>query len=113
MTTSKHIVNADDQTFEDVVIKSNLPTLVDFWASWCAPCHMLAPVIDQLARDHFGRVKFVKVDIDKAQKIASSLGIRSIPTVIIFDQGKAVAQKTGMQAKEVLKKFIQASVRGT
>jgi thioredoxin 1 len=111
MTAAKHVVHVSDETFEEMVVKSDVPVLVDFWAPWCGPCHVVAPVIEELSREHFGRVKFVKVDVDRAQKTAMSLGIMSIPTIAIFDKGRIVNQLIGVQSKAVLEKMIQDSIK--
>ncbi|MFA5105864.1 MAG: thioredoxin [Candidatus Micrarchaeia archaeon] len=85
-------------------------TLVDFWAAWCGPCRMLSPIIDQLSEEMAGKLKFAKVDVDAEGELASEFGIMSIPTVIIFKDGKAVAQKTGAAPKEAMKKWIEDSL---
>ena len=111
MTTGENIVHANGETFEEVVVKSEIPALVDFWAPWCAPCHMVAPIIEELSRDYTGRVKFVKVNVDEAQNVAMSLGIMSIPTIAIFNQGQVSNQLIGVQTKAVLEKMIQDSIK--
>ena len=111
MTTVENIVHANDETFEEVVTKSDVPALVDFWAPWCAPCHMVAPVIEELSRDYTGRVKFVKVNVDEARNVAVSLGIMSIPTIALFNQGQVRNQLIGVQSKAVLEEMIQESLK--
>ena len=101
----------EEAKFDEAVLKASMPVLVDFWAPWCGPCHVVAPVVEELSREHFGRVKFVKVDVDKAQKTAMSLGIMSIPTIAIFDKGRIVNQLIGVQSKAVLEKMIQDSIK--
>jgi len=110
MTTREYVLQADDGTFEETVVRSSVPVLVDFWAPWCGPCHMVAPVVEELSREHHGRVKFVKVDVDQARRTAMSLGIMSIPTLILFSRGKPVSQQIGAQPKAVLKEMIQKSL---
>ncbi len=84
-------------TFQAEVLESGTPVVVDFWATWCAPCRALAPTIDKLAEQYEGRAKVVKLDVDKAPDIASEYGVRSIPTVIVFDKGKEAARWVGVQ----------------
>ncbi|MBW1806681.1 MAG: thioredoxin [Deltaproteobacteria bacterium] len=110
MSTNDNIVHVNGETFEEVVVKSEIPVLVDFWAPWCAPCLAVAPIIEDLSRDYSGRVKFVKVNVDEAQNVALSLGIMSIPTIAIFKQGKTANQLIGVQGKAVLEKMIQDSI---
>jgi thioredoxin 1 len=111
MTTDENIVHANGETFEEVVVKSEIPALVDFWAPWCAPCHMISPIVEDLSRDYTGRVKFVKVNVDEAQNVATSLGIMSIPTIAIFNKGKVMNQLIGVQPKAALEKMIDDSIK--
>ena len=111
MATGENIIHADGKTFDDVVVKSKIPALVDFWAPWCAPCHMIAPIIEDLAREYTGRVKFVKVNVDEAKNVAMSLGIMSIPTIAIFNKGQVRNQLIGVQSKAVLEKMIEDSIK--
>jgi len=112
MATNEPVLHANGDTFEDVVVKSKTPALVDFWAPWCAPCHVIAPIIEDLSRNYTGRVKFVKVNVDEARNVAMSLGIMSIPTVAIFNKGKIVDQLVGVQPKGVLEKMIEGTLPG-
>lgn len=93
-------VAVGDQTFEEEVVKSERAVLVDFWAEWCGPCKMLEPIIDELANEMGGKVKFAKVDVDTNQEVASKYNILSIPTVILFKKGEPVSQLIGVQPKE-------------
>jgi thioredoxin 1 len=102
--------NVTDNLFDEEVFKSEIPVLVDFWAEWCGPCRMLGPIIDELAKELVGKVKIVKMDIDKNPNIPSSLGIRSIPTMIIFKNGQQVATKTGVLAKNAIEDWINSSI---
>jgi len=113
MATVENIVHADDKTFDDVVIKSDKPALVDFWAPWCGPCHMLAPVFEELASEYKDRVRFVKVNVDEAQGTASSLGIMGIPTIALFHHGKPVDQQVGVQPKAILSNMLETVLRAT
>ena len=106
MAKVESMVRADGRTFDDVVVKSDIPALVDFWAPWCAPCNMIGPVIEELSREYAGRIKFVKVNVDKARKVAMSLGIMSIPTITLFSGGRVKKQLIGVQPRATLEKMI-------
>jgi thioredoxin 1 len=89
------------ENFKEEVLDSDIPVLVDFWAVWCGPCKMLTPTIDQIAKEFDGKVKVGKVNVDENQQLAAQYGIMSIPTVIIFKNGKVVEQFIGVQPKGV------------
>ena len=91
-----------DATFEQEVLKSTMPVLVDFWAAWCGPCKMIAPIVEELATEYDGKLKIGKVDVDNNQKIAMQYGIRSIPTLLVFKGGKVVDQIVGAAPKKTL-----------
>ncbi|MSQ41022.1 MAG: thioredoxin [Dehalococcoidia bacterium] len=95
-------------TFDQEVLQAGTPVLVDFWADWCVPCKMIAPMVDDLAREFDGKVKFTKVDVDADPEIAASYGIRSIPTLLIFKDGKPADQVVGAVPKSMLKKRLEA-----
>ena len=99
-------MDVNDQNFQNEVVKSDIPVLVDFWAAWCNPCKMIAPLVDKIAKDYDGKLKVVKVDVDSSPGIASTLGIRSIPTLMIFKGGDVVEQVIGVAAEAQLKKLI-------
>ena len=99
-----------DTTFEDEVIKADTPVLVDFWADWCAPCKMIAPIVEELATEYDGSVRFAKLDVDSNPKTATTYGVRGIPTLLIFDDGKPVGQVVGAVPKSVLKKRIEEAI---
>ncbi len=103
-------VNVDDSSFEQVVLKAKTPVLVDFWAAWCGPCRMVAPVVEELAKEYSGKVAFAKVDVDKNSKTASQYGVMSIPTLILFKNGNAVSNVVGFRPKAELKKNIDAAL---
>ena len=102
-----------DESFEDEVIRSSVPVLVDFWATWCGPCRMVAPIVDELSQEYAGRLKVGKVDVDSEQKIASEFGIRSIPTLMIFRDGKLTDQITGAVPKKHLVEKVEAALQSS
>ncbi|MCL4382501.1 MAG: thioredoxin [Patescibacteria group bacterium] len=95
-----------DENFESEVLKADLPVLVDFYADWCGPCQMLRPIIEELSEESQGKAKIAKINVDEAPKTAEKYGIMSIPTVILFKEGKEVTRQTGLTTKEVLKELI-------
>ncbi len=97
------IAHVSDEQFEEQVLKSSEPVLVDFWAEWCGPCKMIAPVLDELADEYQGRVKFGKVNIDEHQALAAEYGVRAIPTLLLFHQGQVADQIVGLHSKRDLK----------
>jgi len=103
-------VELSDSTFENEVIKSETPVLVDFWAPWCGPCRMLAPVVEEIAVSYTGRLKVGKVNVDDNQQITMKYGIRSIPTLILFKDGKAVEQVIGAVPKTEIERIIKKAL---
>ena len=99
-----------DTSFEEEVLKSDLPVLVDFWAPWCGPCRMVAPIVEELADEYDGKVKFVKLDTDDNVDTASKYGIRSIPTLLLFNGGNLVDQVIGFRPKGDLKRTIEKAL---
>ncbi|MBB1139542.1 thioredoxin [Myroides sp. WP-1] len=95
-----------DATFEEVVLKSDKPVLVDFWAVWCGPCKMLAPVVSELSTDFEGKAVVGKVDVDNNQEFASKYGIRNIPTVLVFKNGEVVGRQVGVAPKKTYEDLI-------
>jgi thioredoxin 1 len=96
-----------ETNFDNEVLQAAGPVLVDFWAEWCGPCRMLAPIIEELAREFSGKAKVGKVNVDHNQTIAERYGIRSIPTLILFKNGSIVEQIVGVQSKEALKAKLE------
>ncbi len=96
---SDAVVHVSDSTFDAEVLKSNIPVLVDFWAEWCGPCRMVAPVVEEVAKQYKGKIKVAKVDVDQNQKIATQYSIRSIPSLYVFKGGKIVEQIVGAVPK--------------
>lgn len=92
-------ITLTDDNFEAEVLQSKTPVLVDFWAAWCGPCRMVAPIVEELAGEYDGRAKVCKLDVDAAQKTAQEYGIRSIPTLLIFNEGKVAEQVIGAVPK--------------
>ena len=99
-----------DSDFEQEVLEAETPVLVDFWAEWCAPCKMVAPVLEDLAAEYDGKIKFIKVDVDTSPETAMKYGIRSIPTLLVFKGGSPVDQVVGAVPKAVIKKRLDSAL---
>ena len=104
---SELIRHVTDQTFDREVLQSDVPVLVDFWAPWCGPCHMIAPTLEAIAQEHPEDLKVVKVNVDENVEVASRMGIRSIPSVMLFRGGELVEMLVGARPKHVFEKMIQ------
>jgi thioredoxin 1 len=102
-----NVIELSDASFDTEVIKSNVPVLVDFTATWCGPCKALAPVVEKIATEHAGKYKVAKVDIDDCPATAQKYGIRSVPTVLVFKAGEKKAQHIGVTTKENLLKLLE------
>lgn len=105
------LVNLTDASFKKEVLESDIPVVVDFWAPWCGPCKMVAPVMEELAKEYDKKVKLCKLDVDSNSKIPSQYGIMSIPTLIFFKNGTILEQVVGAVNKAELKKKIEANMR--
>ncbi len=100
------IINLNDENFNKEVLASKVPVLVDFWAPWCVPCQMAGPVIEELAKEYEGEIKVGKLNVDENPQTATKYGVMSIPTVILFKEGKERGRKVGFEGKEGYKKLI-------
>ncbi len=105
-----HPTDTSDATFQEDVLQSDTPVLVDFWAPWCGPCRMVAPVVEELSNDYDGKVKFVKLNTDENPQVAGAYQIRSIPTLLIFKGGQPVGQVVGFRPKSELAKHLEAAL---
>lgn len=105
-----HPVEIADATFEEEVVNADVPVVVDFWAEWCGPCKMIAPIVEELSGEYEGRVKFTKLDVDSNPQTAMQFGIRGIPTLLIFNGGKAVDQVVGAVPKSMLKQRVDDAI---
>ncbi len=100
----------DDNNFDEEVLKSDIPVVVDFWAEWCGPCRLVAPIVEELSEEYNGRVKFGQLDVDSSPGIASRYGIRSIPTLMIFKNGEEVGRLIGARPKNHLVKELEPHI---
>ncbi|XZG71476.1 thioredoxin TrxA [Chitinibacteraceae bacterium HSL-7] len=107
---SDAIVKLTDATFETEVLQAQGPVLVDYWAEWCGPCKMIAPILDEVANEYAGRVKIAKLNIDENQGTPPKFGIRGIPTLMLFKDGEVAATKVGALSKSQLTAFLDANV---
>jgi thioredoxin 1 len=107
---SENIVNVSDASFEEDVLKSEVPVLVDYWAEWCGPCKMIAPVLEEIAKEYEGRVKVCKLNIDENNETPPKFGIRGIPTLMLFKGGNVEATKVGALSKSQLAAFVDANI---
>lgn len=103
-------IDVDDNQFEQTVLKSATPVVVDFWATWCRPCTMIAPILDELAEEYSGRITFTRLDVDQNQKTAAQYQIMSIPTLLLFKDGKPIVNIVGLRPKEELKRNLDAAL---
>jgi thioredoxin 1 len=106
----KNVHEVNDLNFDDQVLKSDTPVLVDFTATWCGPCRQIAPLIDQVADEYEGKVKVTKLDIDDSPATAQKFGIRGVPTLYVFKGGQVVAQQVGAVPKSVIKQLVERAL---
>lgn len=104
------MIHVTEKNFDSEVVKSNIPVLVDFWAQWCGPCRMISPIVDEIAEELKGQLKVVKANVDEAQDLAGRFHIMSIPTLLIFKDGKPVEQIVGAMSKDQLLEKINAQI---
>ena len=107
---SENITNVSESSFEQEVLKSDLPVLVDFWAEWCGPCKMIAPVLDDVSNEYKGRVKICKLNVDDHGAVAAKYGVRGIPTLLLIKGGSVAATKVGALSKSQLTAFIDSNI---
>jgi thioredoxin 2 len=106
------IVDAGDDDFGVVAEQSPVPALIDFWAAWCGPCRMVSPVLDNLARERAGRIKLVKVDVDRAPRLSGRFDVQAIPTLMIIVGGKVVARQAGAAPAQALRSWVDGALAG-
>jgi len=107
---SEHIHYVSDATFDAEVLQSPLPVLVDYWAEWCGPCRMIAPILDEIAKEYAGRLSIAKLNVDENQQTPQKFGIRGIPTLMLFKNGNIEATKVGALSKSQLTAFIDSHI---
>ncbi|MFC8520851.1 thioredoxin [Streptomyces sp. NPDC057257] len=106
------IVDAGDDDFAEVVEKATVPVVVDLWATWCGPCRMVSPALEQVAGDLAGRIKLAKVDIDKNPQLARRFEVQAVPTLLVLDQGRTIARQAGAAPAPALRQWVEQSLAG-
>lgn len=107
---SEHIKNVSDDSFSADVLNSSQPVLVDYWAAWCGPCKMIAPMLEEVAAEFAGKVTVAKLNVDENQQTAAKFGIRGIPTLMLFKNGEVAATKVGALSKSQLTEFLNGAI---
>jgi thioredoxin 2 len=106
------IVDAGDDDFAEIADNATQPVLVDLWATWCGPCRMVSPALEQVARDLAGRIKLVKVDVDKSPQVSRRFEVQAVPTLLVLDRGKTVARQAGAAPAHVLRPWVEETIAG-
>ena len=107
---SKDLIHVTDSDFEQEILKSEKPALVDFWAPWCGPCQRIAPIIEELATEYKDKVKVAKINVDESRKVATDMGVMSIPTLMLFKGGKVIDKVIGLVPKDRLKEIVNKAL---
>jgi thioredoxin 1 len=110
MAEGKNLINVTDADFQKEVLEAEVPTIVDFWASWCGPCRMIGPIFEELSNEYVGKVKFAKVNVDENPKTPANYGVRGIPTMIMFKGGKIVEQIVGAVPKSQVENLVKKTL---
>jgi thioredoxin 1 len=113
LVSNSVVIHTSDAGFENEVLRSEVPVLVDFWAEWCGPCKMIGPILEEVARSYEGKIRVAKVNVDEHQATAAKFNIRSIPTLLLFKKGALIAQKVGAVSQSHLTAFLEGHLRDT